>query len=133
MTRIGNPSKPRQSKNQVFIGDDGFIHHVYQGDQNGPSIEKMGIDSDPLIEDRLDHNESILVIVDARGLGQADTAAQRQAKRFLATRHFHKVAIFGLPAHLRIVARLVTQVSGRGDKVRFFNDEAAAAQWLSEV
>lgn len=117
-------------QSKAFLDGD-IIFEVFIGHLTADDVNRVARSADPLIELLLEKEKSVRFLIDVSQVTDTDTAANLRTKHFLATRHFDKVAFFGVPSHLSVVANLIAKASGRRGAVHFFPDRPRAMEWLN--
>lgn len=78
---------------------------------------------------RLRNKEHILVLIDSRNLNPTSLAVRRRALQVFWDRSVTRLAMFGSTGLSRIVGVFLSLAAGR-DRIRIFDDEESARQWL---
>ncbi len=119
--------------NQVFICKDGFINHVYEGDQTYEivmhDVEKIIL----LSREFRDNNKPVKVLVDYTNIGTADAGARKaggDAIKILID--YDKIALFGTKAWHTLMANLIILATGRSAIVKVFETRTEAINWLNK-
>lgn len=118
--------------NQAYLGDDGILYSVYDGELDGPTVKAVIEQTWPLIEQLENNKKPVLALADLRGITHVSLGARRYAGKALEQWPFDKVALWGGSVTLRHVANLVAMATNHSHNVKTFTDEAAAKQWLME-
>lgn len=116
--------------NQVFIGDDGLIHHIYDGDQNYEIMNKDMKIIGELIKELKDKNKSVRILGDYTKIKKADSGARKAANDALTALGYEKIALFGTSVFHKFAANFIITVTGKASTVKVFNTAEEAKQWL---
>jgi len=118
--------------NKNFIGEDGFIHNVYEGDQSAQTLTQVEEELPKLTRKLRQDGKKVLVLSDISNLGRISLPGRIMGARIIKNLDYDKAAIFG-PSHLeRSVIEVIANVAGRGFSLKYFNDEKSAIDWLTE-
>lgn len=116
--------------NQIFLGEDGFIHHVYDGDQTYDSLQKDVEQIIQLLKQKRRENKPALVLGDYTKIGKADSSARKAASEALKDGDYDKLALFGTNIFHTMAANLIIIASNKSKKVRVFKTKEKAIEWL---
>ena len=116
--------------NRVYVGDDDLMYEIYDGDQNGITVQAMVDMAWPIVEKRRAAKQPVLVLADIRAIGHVSLEARRAAARALTGWPYDKIALFGANTYLHHIANLIIIATRRQGKVRLFRDLASAKRWL---
>lgn len=121
--------------NKIFIGKEGFIHVIYEGDQNYDSIKEI---SEKVIQMCLalrGQAKPVRVLSDYSKIGHSDSGSRKAAFEELTKntgREYDKVALFGKSIYYTVAANLIIKASGKGIKVKVFTNKKNAEKWLKK-
>lgn len=118
------------TNNKVFLGEDGFVHVVAEGDQNYDALFDVGEKMKELSDQLRKQNKPIYFLIDASKVRGQDSSARRRTKEVFESIPFEKAAIFGLNLFVTNVGRFVMMAIGKTQKVKFFSTEEKAVRWL---
>ncbi len=118
--------------NQVFLGDDGFIHNLHVGDQTGKTVSTMVKQLAVLTEQLRANERPVLALIDLTKLGKHDAAARQAAADGIKNLSYDRAAAFSDDQLTRYVVNLVVRAAGRGDRFRYFDTEAEAVAFLKQ-
>jgi len=118
--------------NQVFISSDGFIHHVYEGDQTFEILQKDVEMIFELIRHLRQDKRPVRVLGDYTRIGYADSSARKAASEALKDADYDKAALFGTNIFHTVAANLIIIASGRSKKVKVFQSKEKAVKWLKK-
>lgn len=116
--------------NQAFLDDGGIIWEVYQGDQDGPKIDKMRKDTEGLIDQLEREGKSVRMIVDMRELGKTNLQARRSGVIALKQWPLERLAVFGAHPYLAKVVNFMFMATGYQKKAELFATQDEAMAWL---
>lgn len=116
--------------NQVFLGKDGFIYHVYDGDQTTEKMEADMVKIRELAKALRAEDKSVWIIGDYTGIGKATSGARKVANDALKTLDYDKIALFGTSVFHKVIANFIIRMTGQGLRAQVFNNEDQAKEWL---
>ncbi|HJZ05002.1 hypothetical protein A2634_01760 [Candidatus Amesbacteria bacterium RIFCSPHIGHO2_01_FULL_48_32] len=116
--------------NQVFLGEDGFIHNIVQGDQDATAAQYIHDQTVKLASQLSVSNRPIKILSDLTDIGKVDSNARRIASNIIQETEVNKVAIFGGNRLMRHMVNLVIKATGKTDRVRYFDAFDQAISWL---
>lgn len=118
--------------NRTFIDDDGLLWQVYEGDQDGETLDKTLRQTEAIMQVLLAKKTAINILVDISKMGSQNLASRKAAAKAMKTWPFHKVAVFGTNTYLQHVVNLVAIATGHKHNVQFFANETLAKAWLKK-
>jgi len=118
--------------NKVYLGEDGIIHHVYDGDQTYSILQKDVEKIIDLLKQRRLEKKPAKVLGDYTKIGKADSSARQAASEALKNADYDKLALFGTNIFHTVAANLIIIASGKSKKVKVFQTREKAIKWLSE-
>ncbi len=118
--------------NRIFLRDDDIIEIHVVGDQNGASVELMGREISVLLTKLRAQQKPCLVLDDLLEIGDVDQGGRHKVVELGKRLDFDKAAMVGKGALLRMGANLMLHATGRGDRVKFFENRGDALAWLTE-
>jgi hypothetical protein len=118
--------------NSIFIGDDGFIHHVYEGDQTYSIVQSDVEKIIALSAQFRKEKKSVRVLGDYSRIGYADSGARKAASEALKEADYDKIALFGTNMFHTVAANLIIIASGKSRKIKVFNSRQNAVKWLKK-
>ena len=121
-------SADKPQNNELFLDDQGVIHHILRGHQTAGSIIAMGEANQPVVAKLRAEGKRVAILVDLSEVKSTDSATRNQAKAFLET-DFDAVAVVG-NRYLRPLVEYVLHETGKNEKVRYFTKPARALSWL---
>ena len=116
--------------NRVYLGKDGYIHIVAEGDQTYDALFPVGEKMKELAEQLKKQKRSVNFLIDASKVTKQDSSARRRTKEVFESIPFEKAAIFGLNLFVTNVAKFVMMAIGKSQTVKFFSNEEEAVRWL---
>ncbi len=118
--------------NKIFLGDDGFIHHVYDGDQTYDNLQKDVDQIVQLLKQKRSEKKPAIVLGDYTNIGKADSSARKAASEALKDGDYDKLALFGTNIFHTMAANLIIIASGKSKKVKVFKKREKATEWLKK-
>lgn len=125
-----NPGPKIRVKQQSYNGQDGLIHSVYVGDQSGTTIKKIGVQLTDLIEKARSHSRKILILADITRLGDVNLSARKSGLILMQELDYDLLAVVGCSSISAGLVNLMIIASGRGFKIRVFDNQKEAKRWL---
>ena len=116
--------------NQVFLGDDGFIHNIHVGEQTKESVSAMVKKIASLAKQLRAHNQPVHILIYLTNLCKHTTGAREAAVEGIKNVDYDRAAAFSSEPLTRYVANLVIRASGKADKFTYCSSEADALAFL---
>lgn len=126
--RITNNSK--SARNSNFIGPDGLIYNIYNGDQSATTVDTVGEELMELTKQLRQKKSRVLILSDINKLGKVPLGARTHGLALMRSLDFDKVAITGPSWVAGEFVNLIILASGRSFQVRCFNNPDDAKRWL---
>ncbi len=117
-------------KNKVFLHKDGYIEIQVRGDQTVASVQTMGEASRLLGVSRRAEGRPALVLDNLLEIGAVPVEARQPVMELVKSTDYDKLAMLGSGGMLKLGANLILHATGRGSRVRYFDDRAKAIIWL---
>ena len=112
--------------------ESGLIRQRLVGDQTTETVAELTRQTETLVEQLRAKQEPVLILSDYTEVGDTTQGSREELKRVLGTRYFDRIAVFGVPAALRIVGELMLSIIGKRDQVQIFSTREDAQDWLRE-
>ena len=119
------------AENKVFVGEDGFIHNVYSGDQDYASVKAVEMEDRRFAQELRAAGKPVLVVADLRQMGKSTPDSRKAAREALDVGFFDRIAVTGGSAFLRHLSNFIITASRHSDRARWVGTEEEAAEWLS--
>lgn len=117
--------------NKVFINDQGLLEIHVVGDQTYDTVMQMGQEMKRLIAELESQHKPVLVLDDVTRMERTNTGARQAVNHIARTFSYKKAAMVGSSAPLmRYGTMLLLQAIGMGQKIKYFDDQQAAIDWL---
>lgn len=116
--------------NRNFLAEDGVIHNVFIGDQNAETVKKTGSELEKLGNKVRGSGGRVLILTDLSKIGKVSLSARVAGLELMKNLDFHKAAIFGNYNQFIGIVSAISQAAGRSFKVKIFNTEKEAREWL---
>jgi hypothetical protein len=120
------------SKNKVFLNDENIIEIEVVGDQNVASVELMGREVDTLVTQLKAVGKPCVVLDNLLQIGKVDAAARKLVVELSKRLDYDRLAMLGKGGIMRLGTNLMLRASGRGYKIRYFDDRQQAVEWLRQ-
>jgi UDP-N-acetylmuramyl pentapeptide synthase len=116
--------------NRVFINEQGIIEIQVVGDQTVESVQVMGDKALALAREQQTKGNSVLLLDNLLEMGTVPAEARRRVADLIKSNDYDRLAMLGRGSVLRFGANLILQATGKGSKVKYFEDRAACTAWL---
>jgi hypothetical protein len=116
--------------NRSFLTKNGIISSIYIGDQTAASISQVGLEIRRLIKRINQKGKNALILSDVSGMGKVNLGARKAGVQLFRELNYERLAIIGVTFLTQSLVSAVVNASGRGYKIRIFDKEAEAKQWL---
>lgn len=113
-----------------YLGKDGFIHNIYQGDQNASTVKKVWGQLDQLTKKVRAKGKRVLILTDLTKLGKTPLSARTAGLDLMRKLDFDKAAVFGGSTFNQLLVNTIVIASGRGFQIKYFSTEKEARDWL---
>ncbi|MHB8261196.1 MAG: hypothetical protein ACYDCN_11375 [Bacteroidia bacterium] len=115
--------------NKVFIGKDGFIHCIYEGDQSYEIVKETSEQIFVLCKQLRLAKKPVLVLGDYSLAGHSDSGSRKAAHEEMSKRtgkEYDKVALFGKSVFHTVAANLIIKATNKGVKIKVFRTREEA-------
>ena len=116
--------------NKVFINDDGLIEIIVNGDQTAASVQAMGDEAMALARKLKKDGKPALLLDNLLIMGKVPPEARRLVAELIKSSDYDRLAMLGHGTALRLGANLILQATGKGNRVKDFEDRKKATDWL---
>ena len=116
--------------NQVFLGEDGFIHQILGKDMTPQDLRDDLIKLLEIEEQLIRQNKPIKVLLDASNIKKSDKATRKEGLNNLSQMHYEKIGLYGTNPYMKHIVNFVLSASGMGSKIKVFSTAEEAVQWL---
>jgi UDP-N-acetylmuramyl pentapeptide synthase len=116
--------------NQVIINEQGIIEIFVVGDQTVESVQVMGNQTMQLAREQQAAGNRALILDNLLQLGTVPAEARKLVVDLIKSNEYDKLAMLGADTILRFGANLILQATGKGSRVKYFEDRAACIDWL---
>lgn len=118
--------------NQVFINEQGIIEICVVGDQTVDSVRAMGNKSAELGRAQRAAGRPVLVLDNLLEMGSVPAEARKLVVDLIKSNDYDRFAMLGTDTILRFGANLMLQATGKGRRVKYFDNRAACTAWLAD-
>lgn len=118
--------------NKVFINDDGIVEIMVVGNQTVESVQAMGDKAIALAEAQRAAGKSSVILDNLLLMGMVPPEARKLVVDLIKSNEYDKLAMLGSDAILRFGANLMLQATGKGSRVKYFEDRDKCVAWLLE-
>jgi UDP-N-acetylmuramyl pentapeptide synthase len=116
--------------NKVFINEQGIIEICVVGDQTVDSVQAMGDRSLTLGRDQKMAGKPVLILDNLLEMGDVPAEARKLVVNLIKSTEYDRFAMLGADSLLRFGANLILQATGKGKRVKYFEDREACLAWL---
>ena len=113
-----------------FIDKSGLINNVYSGDLTLSVLKKTEEELAGLAEKLRNAGERVLVLTDISKIGKVPTKVRQKGVEIIRSLDYDKAALFGDEGFGMQIAKLIIKVSMMDYKIKIFNNEKDAKDWL---
>jgi hypothetical protein len=118
--------------NRVFITSEGIVEIQVVGDQTIDSVQAMGDRALELGAQQRAAGRPVILLDNLLRMGSVPPEARKRVAELVQSNDYDKLAMLGSDPLLRLGANLLLQATGKGKRVRYFEDRAACITWLLE-
>lgn len=118
--------------NTSIVRSDDIILSVYQPEQTYQTIHDITEQTRSLIAQLRVEHKPVKIMIDVSQVTSQDTGARKAAMKGISTLDYDKMAVFGASVFIKHVASFIIQATGKADKVKYFNTQEEAEQWLNQ-
>ncbi len=115
---------------KVNLSNDGIIEILVQGDQTVASVQSLGDEAIRLGQLQVQAGKPCLILDNLVAVGHVPAEARKLVVDLVKSTEYDKLAMVGSNPMIRLGANLMLQATGKGDKVRYFDDRPSAIAWL---
>ena len=119
--------------NRVFINEHDLVEIIVSGDQTVNSVQTMADKAQQLGMRQRQAGKGALVLDNLLGMGNVPPKARQRVVELAKTMDYDKLAMVGKGTVLRLGTNLMLQATGKGQRVRYFEDYDKAVEWLKAV
>lgn len=116
--------------NKVFINRYGIIEIMVRGDQSVESVQAMGDETARLGKELREKGERALVLDNLLEMGEVPAEARKLVVDLVKSSDYDRLAMLGNNPVLKLGANLMLRASGKGSRVRYFENSDDAMAWL---
>lgn len=116
--------------NKVFINDDGAVEILVVGDQTVESVQVMGRQALELSRQAQRSGKPALILDNLLQIGTVPAEARRLVVELIKSNDYDRLAMLGSDTLLRFGSNLMLQATGKGQRVKYFDDRDKCIAWL---
>jgi hypothetical protein len=118
-------------KNKVFINEDSLVEIQVIGDQTVESVKAMGEQALQLSLKQRAAGKRALILDNLLQMGShVPPEARKTVVELIKSYDYDKLAMLGKGGVLRFGANLMLQATGKGARVKYFDDREKCVAWL---
>ncbi len=118
------------STNNVFLASDDIVEIHVIGDQTHASVESMGEIAFGICTELRSTGKRALILDNLLDIGEVPPEARQLVVKLCSSDQFDRFAMVGSGALIRFGANLMLHATGRGSRVKYFDNLEKARQWL---
>jgi len=118
------------NNNQVLINEQGIIEIHVVGDQTVESVQAMGDRTMELARQQQAAGNRALILDNLMEMGTVPMEARKRVVDLIKSNEYDRLAMLSNDHMLRMGANLILQATGKGDKVKYFEDPESCIAWL---
>lgn len=116
--------------NRVFVNQNQIIEIIVDGDQLVATVRKMGNEALLLAQTLQQNNKPVLLLDNLLSMGTVPADARKVVVELVKSANYDKLAMVGSGGVLKLGANLILRASGRGSRVKYFDEYELATRWL---
>ena len=116
--------------NKVFRNSLGIIEIHVVGDQDDASVREMAEAAIRLAAACRQADEPVLILDNLLQIGEVPPSARQVVVDYGKKMDYDRLAMLGNHPLLRLGTNLLITAVGKGSRIRYLDDEAAALRWL---
>ena len=117
-------------KNRVFINEHDLVEIIVSGDQTVKSVELMATEAVKLGESQRSAGKQVLILDNLLQIGDVPPEARKRVVELAKTMKYDKLAMVGKGTVLKLGTNLMLHATGKGHRVKYFDDYDKAVSWL---
>jgi UDP-N-acetylmuramyl pentapeptide synthase len=117
-------------QNKVFINDQNIVEIQVVGDQTVQSVQAMGDQAITLATQLQTAGKPRLMLDNLLQMGAVPAEARKRVMELVKSNEFDKLAMLGSDPVLRLGANLILQATGKGARVKYFDNRDKCLAWL---
>lgn len=119
--------------NRVFINEHELVEIIVDGDQTVASVEAMADKALQFGRKQRKAGKRALILDNLLLMGAVPPEARRRVVELAKSMDYDKLAMVGKGTVLRLGTNLMLQATGKGSRVRYFEDYDRAVAWLQAI
>jgi hypothetical protein len=118
------------TNNRVFINEHDLIEIVVDGDQTVKSVQAMADKALQLASEQRKVGKRPLILDNLLHMGTVPPEARKRVVELAKSMEYDKLAMVGKGTVLRLGTNLMLQATGKGSRVKYFENYDKAVLWL---
>jgi UDP-N-acetylmuramyl pentapeptide synthase len=119
--------------NRVFLNDRGIVEIHVVGDQTMASVQAMGDEALRLAEKQRQAGKPALILDNLLQMGLVPPEGRKLVVDLIKSNNYDRLAMLGKGRLLRLGANLMLQATGKGNRVKYFEELSTCETWLQEA
>lgn len=120
------------NKSEVFVNEQGVIEIIVRGPQTIESVQYLGDEALKISRKLRTEQKPALILDNLLEMGIVPPEARKRVVELIKSTDYDRLAMVGSNPMIRFGANLMLQATGKGTKVRYFDEYEAALAWLRE-
>lgn len=119
-------------QNEIRLEENtNIIYSLYHGDQTAVVLGEVIDAAKPMIQKLREQGKPVCLIVNTSDIKHQDAAARKLAAEAINTLDYDKLAICCAPLMIKHIIQFIIKASLKQDRVRYFDTEQAARDWIA--
>jgi len=118
------------TKNKVFVTNEGIVEIQVTGDQTVESVQAMGDRALELATQQQAAGKPALILDNLLAMGAVPAEARKLVVDLVKSNDYDKLAMLGSDPMLKFGANLLLQATGKGERVKYFENRDKCVAWL---
>jgi UDP-N-acetylmuramyl pentapeptide synthase len=119
--------------NRVFLNERGIVEIHVVGDQTMASVQAMGDEALRLAEKQRQAGKPALILDNLLQMGLVPPEGRKLVVDLIKSNNYDRLAMLGKGRLLRLGANLMLQATGKGNRVKYFEELSTCETWLQEA
>jgi hypothetical protein len=116
--------------NSVFVNKQDLVEIIVRGNQTVASVQYMGDEALRLCLKQREMGKRALILDNLLQMRTVPTAARQRVVDLVKSSDYDKLAMVGNNPVVRLGSNLMLRATGKGKRVRYFEDYDEAIVWL---
>lgn len=117
-------------RNRVFINKAGLVEIQVVGDQTVGSVKNMADQALVLCQAQRMAGKPALILDNLQEIGSVPAETRKLVVELVKSTEYDRLAMLGSDTLIRLGANLMLQATGKGKRVKYFDDRTKCVTWL---